>query len=117
MQIDIRELRHEIGLSQSELGSLLGVSVRLVSCWEAARGAPSGLPLQLLLAMVEARSQKRLGLLHAAVRERFYEHRLTQIFNAAYGVVPRPKLIAPSWSQHFVGPSDLIDRIAKGEDT
>ena len=45
----IREIRHNVGLSQSRFAALLGVSVRTLQDWEQGRRAPSGAARTLLL--------------------------------------------------------------------
>lgn len=46
---DVRNIRENTGLSQSEFAALLGVSVRTVQDWEQHRRAPSGAARTLLI--------------------------------------------------------------------
>lgn len=45
----VAEIREQLGLSQSEFASLLGVSVRTLQDWEQGRRVPSGAARTLLL--------------------------------------------------------------------
>lgn len=53
--IDVAALRHRLGLSQSELASLLEVSIATVARWEAGNAASRG-PARAMLAALNASS-------------------------------------------------------------
>jgi putative transcriptional regulator len=45
---EVANVRNKIGISQSGLATVLGVSVRTVEAWEAGRNTPSGAAQRLL---------------------------------------------------------------------
>lgn len=50
---DIRNLRHKLGISQSELGRRIGIKLRQVQNLEAGSSKPSGSVLMLLEQLME----------------------------------------------------------------
>jgi len=56
--IDVRRIRAELGLSQSEFADLLGVSARTVQDWEQGRNQP-GSPAAALLRLADSGALKR----------------------------------------------------------
>jgi putative transcriptional regulator len=53
---DVKEIRHQLGKTQSEFASMIGVSVSTLQNWEQGRRRPEG-PARALL-MVAAHSPK-----------------------------------------------------------
>jgi len=45
---DIKHIRHDLALSQSDFSTLLGISVRTLQDWEQSRRHPTGAALSLL---------------------------------------------------------------------
>ena len=61
---DVKAIRDNIGLSQSDFAKLMGVSVRTLQNWEQHRRSPSG-PAAALLKIVSASPEAALKSLHA----------------------------------------------------
>ena len=49
---DIKKIRNDIGATQVDFASIMGVSKKTVEAWEAGRNKPEG-PARRLLAMVQ----------------------------------------------------------------
>ena len=61
---DVRAVREQIGLSQSEFASLMHVSVKTLQNWEQHRRSPTG-PAVALLEIVRKAPELALKSLHA----------------------------------------------------
>jgi len=61
---DVKAIRDNIGLSQSDFAKLVGVSVRTLQNWEQHRRSPSG-PAAALLKIVSASPEAALKSLHS----------------------------------------------------
>jgi len=61
---DVKAIRDNIGLSQSDFAKLMGVSVRTLQNWEQHRRSPSG-PAAALLKIVSASPEAALKYLHS----------------------------------------------------
>ncbi len=62
--VAIKELREEVGLSQSEFALLIGVSKRTLENWEQGRRTPTG-PAKALLRILKADPKHAIEALHA----------------------------------------------------
>lgn len=62
--VDVRQVRAKIGLSQSRFASLLGVSVATLRNWEQGRRQPTG-AARALLRIVNTKPRLALEALHA----------------------------------------------------
>lgn len=61
---DVKAIRDNIGLSQSDFAKLMGVSIRTLQNWEQHRRNPSG-PAAALLKIVSASPEAALKSLHS----------------------------------------------------
>ena len=61
---DVKAIRDNIGLSQSDFAKLMGVSVRTLQNWEQHRRSPSG-PAAALLKIVSTSPEAALKSLHS----------------------------------------------------
>ncbi|MCW8869885.1 MAG: helix-turn-helix domain-containing protein [Proteobacteria bacterium] len=61
--VEIKELRKEVGLSQSEFALLIGVSKRTLENWEQGRRQPTG-PAKALLRILKADPKHAIQALH-----------------------------------------------------
>lgn len=61
--VEIQELRKEVGLSQSEFALLIGVSKRTLENWEQGRRQPTG-PAKALLRILKADPKHAIQALH-----------------------------------------------------
>lgn len=71
---DVAELRHRIGVSQSEFATLLGISVRTLQEWEQGRRKPRG-PARVLLHVAASNPQAIVKAVHPTVEFRMAESR------------------------------------------
>jgi putative transcriptional regulator len=62
-KIDVRRLRDQLGLTQSEFADMIGVSIRTLQNWEQGRREPEG-PAKALLRVVEREPKAVLNALH-----------------------------------------------------
>jgi len=62
--VEIKKLREEVGLSQSEFALLIGVSKRTLENWEQGRRKPTG-PAKALLRILKADPKHTIEALHA----------------------------------------------------
>ncbi|MCP5534663.1 MAG: helix-turn-helix domain-containing protein [Akkermansiaceae bacterium] len=63
-KINVRGLRDQLNLTQSEFANMIGVSVRTLQNWEQGRREPEG-PAKALLRVVEREPKAVLNALHA----------------------------------------------------
>ena len=51
--VEVKEIRHKLGMSQSFFAIFMGVSKKTVEAWESGRNMPDG-PARRILSMVQA---------------------------------------------------------------
>ncbi len=61
--VEIKELRKEVGLSQADFALLIGVSKRTIENWEQGRRQPTG-PAKALLRILKADPKHAIEALH-----------------------------------------------------
>jgi len=61
---DIRAIREQVGLSQSEFATVMGVNLRTLQNWEQGRRKPHG-PAVTLLKIVKTDPRRAMEALHA----------------------------------------------------
>jgi|TARA_B100001964_G_scaffold195538_2_gene219640 putative transcriptional regulator len=63
-EVDIKQVRERVGVSQAVFAALIGVSRRTLENWEQSRVSPSG-PARALLKILDADPEGAMKVLHS----------------------------------------------------